>query len=91
MGCENLQRQNSHPPAPSHSSAEARRGGRSNKIKPPLRGHQGENFMKTIAFAALAVLGLVLGTANLVSPAHAATYYFAMSHSNNGNGGGGSN
>jgi hypothetical protein len=47
--------------------------------------------MKTIAFAVLAVLGLVLGTANLVSPAHAATYYFAMSHSNNGNGGGGSN
>ena len=32
--------------------------------------------MKTIAFVALAVLGLVLGTANLVSPVHAATYYF---------------
>ena len=47
--------------------------------------------MKTIAFAALAVLGLALGTTNLVSPAHAATYYFAMSHSGDGNGGGGSN
>ena len=47
--------------------------------------------MKTIVFVALAVLGLVLGTANLVSPAHAATYYFAMSRSNDGNGSGGSN
>ena len=47
--------------------------------------------MKTIAFAVLAILGLVLGTANLVSPAHAATYYFGMTHSNDGNSGGGSN
>ena len=40
--------------------------------------------MKTFAFAALAILGLVLGTANLVSPAHAATYYYGMSQSNDG-------
>ena len=47
--------------------------------------------MKTFAFAALAILGLVLGTANLVSPAHAATYYYGMSQSNDGNNGGGNN
>ena len=47
--------------------------------------------MKAIAFAALAVLGLVVGIANLASPAHAATYYFAMSRSNDGKNGGGSN
>ena len=45
--------------------------------------------MKAIAFAALAVLGLVLGTSNLVSPAHAATYYYGISQSNNGHDGGG--
>jgi hypothetical protein len=43
--------------------------------------------MKKIASAALAILGLVLGTANLVSPAHATPYY-GMSQSNNGNGDG---
>jgi hypothetical protein len=47
--------------------------------------------MKKIAFAAIAVLGIALGTINLVSPAHAATYYFAMSRSNDGNGSGGGN
>ena len=46
---------------------------------------------KTIAFAVLAVLGLVLGTANLVSPAHAATYYYGMSQSNDGKSSGGNN
>ena len=43
--------------------------------------------MKTIALAALAVLGLVFGVANLVSPAHAAPYY-GMTQPNNGNGDG---
>ena len=45
--------------------------------------------MKTIAFAALAVLDLVLGTLNFAAPAHAATYYYGMTQSNNGNGDGG--
>lgn len=31
--------------------------------------------MQKIAFAALAVLGLVLGTVNFAAPAHAANYY----------------
>jgi hypothetical protein len=44
--------------------------------------------MKTTALAALAVLALVLGTANLVSPADAS--YYGMTTSNNGNGDGGS-
>ena len=35
--------------------------------------------MKTIAFAALAVLGLVLGTLSFAAPAHAANYYYGMS------------
>ena len=35
--------------------------------------------MKTIAFAALAVLGLALGTVNFAAPAHAANYYYGMS------------
>jgi hypothetical protein len=33
--------------------------------------------MKTIAFAALAVLGIVLGTVHFAAPAHA--YYYGMS------------
>ena len=32
-----------------------------------------------IAFAALAVLGIVLGTVNFAAPAHAATYYYGKS------------
>jgi hypothetical protein len=47
--------------------------------------------MKTIAFAALAVLGLALGTVNFAAPAHAANYYYGMSQSNDGKNGGGSN
>ena len=35
--------------------------------------------MKTIAFAALAVLGLVLGTLSFAAPVHAANYYYGMS------------
>jgi hypothetical protein len=47
--------------------------------------------MKKIAIAALAVLGLVLGTVNFATPAHAANYYYGMSQSNDRNGGGGNN
>ena len=35
--------------------------------------------MNKIAFAALVVLGLVLGTLNFAAPAHAANYYYGMS------------
>jgi hypothetical protein len=45
--------------------------------------------MKTIAFAALAVLGLVLGTINFVAPAHAANYYYGMSQAHDTNDGAG--
>jgi hypothetical protein len=41
--------------------------------------------MKNFVFAALAVLGLVLGTASLTSPAHAA-YSFAPPNQNNDGG-----
>ena len=34
--------------------------------------------MKTIAFAALAVLGLVLGTLSFAAPVHAANYYYGI-------------
>jgi hypothetical protein len=39
--------------------------------------------MKTIAFAALAVLGLVLGTLSFAAPVHAANYYYGMSRACN--------
>jgi hypothetical protein len=45
--------------------------------------------MKTIAFAALAVLGLVLGTVNFAAPAHAANYYYGMSRAHDTNDGSG--
>ncbi len=45
--------------------------------------------MKTIAFAALAVLGLVLGTVNFAAPAHAANYYYGMSSGHDTTDGGG--
>jgi hypothetical protein len=32
--------------------------------------------MMKIAFALLAILGIVLGTVNLITPADAATYYY---------------
>jgi hypothetical protein len=49
--------------------------------------------MKKIAFAALAVLGLVLGTVNFAALAHAATYNYgtgggaAQQNQNDGTGG----
>ena len=42
-----------------------------------------------VAGAAIAVLGLVLGTLNFGAPADAATSYYGMTQSNNGNGDGG--
>jgi hypothetical protein len=39
--------------------------------------------MKKNVFAALAVLGIVLGIANIVTPAHASTYSFAPANVNN--------
>jgi hypothetical protein len=47
--------------------------------------------MNTIAFAAMAVLGLVLGTVNFAAPAHAANYYYGMSQARDTNDGGGGN
>ena len=47
--------------------------------------------MNTIAFAALAVLGLVLGTVNFATPAHAANYYYGMSQAHDTNDGNGNN
>jgi hypothetical protein len=47
--------------------------------------------MKKIALAALAVLGIALGAVNFAAPAHAANYYYGMSQSNDGSGGGGNN
>jgi ABC-type lipoprotein release transport system permease subunit len=43
-----------------------------------------ENSMKKI-FAALAVLGIVLGTATLITPAYAAYYSFEGSHNQGDN------
>ena len=45
--------------------------------------------MKMIALAALAVLGIALGAVNFAAPAHAATYYYGMTYSNDANSGGG--
>ena len=45
--------------------------------------------MKKIALAALAVLGIVLGTVNFAAPAHAATYYYGMSRAHDTTDGGG--
>jgi hypothetical protein len=45
-------------------------------------GKPKESTMKNFIFAALAVLGLALGTASLTSPAHAA-YSFAPPNQNN--------
>jgi hypothetical protein len=45
--------------------------------------------MKTIAFAALAVLGLVLGTLSFAAPVHAANYYYGMSRAHGTTDGGG--
>jgi hypothetical protein len=45
--------------------------------------------MRTIAFAAIAVLGLVLGTLNFAAPAHAANYYYGMSRAHDTTDGGG--
>ena len=44
---------------------------------------QGKNSMKKI-FAALAVLGIVLGTATLITPANATYYNFAPPNANSG-------
>jgi hypothetical protein len=68
MRGEILQRQNSDPPATLHSSAEARRGWLN-----PTATARNHRAMKKIALAALAVLGIVLGTVNFAAPAHA--YY----------------
>lgn len=44
--------------------------------------------MNKIAFAALVVLGLVLGTLNFAAPAHAANYYYGISRAHDTNDGG---
>jgi hypothetical protein len=87
--CETLQRQE---PSARHSPIHQQKSERAAAATKPAAMDIEERIpMKTIAFVALAILGLVVGTANLASPAHAATYYFAMSRSNDGNNGGGSN
>jgi hypothetical protein len=49
----------------------------------PAQKPKGENSMKKI-FAALAVLGIVLGTATLITPANATYYNFAPPNANSG-------
>ena len=75
----------------SHPSAEARRLAKQQTIRRCADVEERENHpMKKIAFAALAALGIALGTVNFAVPAHA--YYYGVSQSNpNQNDGGGGN